>query len=117
MDIWAVSDEDESQQRRMIDRILGETVDAPNFRMLRDGGHAVMDRYGVFNPESSESRPIPHPTLMVIDRDGVVRWRVTETDYRLRPVPEQVIEAIRWVRGEGPDPGEPRLTNARGRGD
>jgi peroxiredoxin len=110
-----VSDEEVSQQRRMIDRILGETVAAPDFRMLRDTGHAVIDRYGIFNPESSESRPVPHPTTLVIDREGVVRWRVTETDYQLRPEPEQVIAALRWARGEGPDPGEPVLTNVRER--
>lgn len=110
-----MSDEDESQQRRMIDRILGETVDAPNFRMLRDEAHAVIDRYGIFNPESSESRPIPHPSTFVIDREGVVQWKVTETDYQLRPEPDQIIEALRFARGEGPDPGEPRLSPVRGR--
>jgi peroxiredoxin len=110
-----VSDEDESQQQRMIQRILGETVDAPNFRMLRDGGHAVIDRYGIYNPESSDSRPIPHPTTLVIDREGLVRWRVTETNYQLRPEPEQIIEALRFARGEGPDPGEPRLSPVRDR--
>ncbi len=102
----------------MVERLLGDGVEGalPPFRMLQDPDHAVVDRYGLFNEEGSrEDRPLPHPATLVIDREGVVRWKAVETDYRLRPTNEDIIAAVRYARGEGPEPPVPTLTNVRDR--
>jgi peroxiredoxin len=66
--------------------------------MLTDTDHRVIDRYGVFNPNEAKARLVPHPTTMVIDRDGVIRWMVVEVDYRMRPEHEDVLLALESVR-------------------
>ncbi len=115
-EMWAVSIEDRDRQQLMIDRILGEGGGMPSFRMLRDEDHSVVDRYGIFNVEgSTETRPLPHPTTLVIDREGIVRWKAVETDYRLRPTNEDILAALRYARGEGPEPPVPTMTNVRER--
>ena len=98
MEILAVSVEGRDLQQDMIDRVketYGVDVD---YKMLTDVDHRVIDRYGIFNPDEPKSRPVPHPTTMVIDMDGVIRWMVVELDYRMRPENEQILEALELVR-------------------
>jgi alkyl hydroperoxide reductase subunit AhpC len=98
VEIVAVSVEGRDLQQMMIDRVketYGVDVD---YRMLTDTDHRVIDRYGVFNPDEAKARPVPHPTTMVIDMDGVIRWMVVELDYRMRPSNEEVIAALEAVR-------------------
>jgi peroxiredoxin len=80
----------------MIDRISASDGKAPEIVFLSDPGHRVIDRYGLFNPGSD--RGLPHPATYVIDRQGVVRWRFVEVNYRVRPSNEQVLEAINSIR-------------------
>ena len=58
-----------------------------DFPLLADKDHKVIDRYGVFNPDG---RGWPHPSTFIIDRDGVVRWKFIEVDYKNRPSNEQI---------------------------
>jgi len=89
----------------MIDRILEQGGKAPTYRLLTDEGAAVIRRYGIFNAEDHRGRTIPHPTTLVIDTSGVVRWKVVETDYRLRPTNEDIAAALAAVlAGEPPLP-------------
>lgn len=45
---------------------------------------SVINRYGVFNPERFDDRKVPHPTVYVIDRSGMVTWKLPNTDARIR---------------------------------
>ena len=60
--------------------------------LLSDPEHTVIDRYGILNPESNG---LPHPATYVIDKEGIVRWKFLEVDYRIRPTNEQVLEALK----------------------
>jgi peroxiredoxin len=60
--------------------------------MLSDPDHRVIDRYGLLNEGSK--RGIPHPATYVIDRQGKVRWRFVEVDYKLRPTNEDVLREL-----------------------
>jgi peroxiredoxin len=64
------------------------------FPLLSDPEHRIIDRYGLFNPDESMMRPVPHPTTLVIDKEGVVRWKVVEIDYRMRPSNEDILTAL-----------------------
>ena len=66
-----------------------------NFPLLSDQDHRVIDRYGLLNDKAQ--RPIPHPTTLVIDRKGIVRWRFTEVDYRVRPSNEDILKQVSKV--------------------
>lgn len=62
----------------------------------------MIDRYGLRNPKHPPSYGIvPHPTALVIDRDGVIRFKRVDVDYKVRPSAEELLEAV----GELPAPG------------
>lgn len=80
----------------MVDRVASETGSPSDFVMLSDPGHRVIDRYGLLNPD--DRRGIPHPTTFVLDRNGVVRWRFTEVNYRTRPTNQDILKALAGLR-------------------
>lgn len=92
-ELLAVSVDDTARTRTTITRVSADGT-SPDFIFLSDPDHAVIARYGILNP-SGGSRGIPHPATYVIDRDGVVRWRDIETDYKIRPTNEAILTAVR----------------------
>ncbi len=101
-EILAVSVDDRDGMRRMIERVYGEDEPEPDFVALSDPDHAVIDRYGLFNPDAPPNRPVPHPATYVIDKRGVVRYRFVEVDYRVRPSNEDVLAALAGLEATGP---------------
>ena len=71
-----------------------------NFPMLSDLDHRVIDRYGLLNDKSQ--RIIPHPTTLVVDRKGVICWRFTEVDYRIRPSNEDILKQVAKLETAAP---------------
>ncbi len=67
---------------------------APDYPLLSDPDHRVIDRYGIYNPNESKRRPVPHPTTIVIDMEGVVRWKFVEVNYKIRPELEDILAAL-----------------------
>lgn len=82
----------------MIDRVEAEGGDPLDYTLLSDPDHAVIDRYGLLNQDDPRDRPIPHPTVYVIDTAGVIRWKMTETDYRIRPTNEDIRRELAALR-------------------
>jgi len=82
----------------MKDRVLEDFQVTLDFTILTDENHLVIDRYGLFNPNESKRRPVPHPTALVVDRDGIVRWKFTEVNYKIRPDNEDILEALAEVQ-------------------
>ncbi len=66
----------------------------PDYPLLSDPDHRVIDRYGLFNPNESKRRPVPHPTTIVIDMQGVVQWKFVEINYKIRPELEDILAAL-----------------------
>lgn len=89
-----MSTDNRERQQLMIDRVLDEHNATLDYTLLSDPGHRVIDRYGVFNAEAAPDREIPHPTTLVIDREGIVRWKMTEVDYRVRPTNEDILREL-----------------------
>ena len=96
--ILVLSVDEPEDLRRMVDRISQEGAGPPDFPFLSDPDHAVIDRYGLFNDGDPRGRQITHPATFIIDRDGIVRWRFVEVDYRIRPSNEEILEALDQVR-------------------
>jgi peroxiredoxin len=86
--------------QRMVDRVAeeyeGRVID---HTLLSDPDAAVIERYGLFNQDDARGRALPHPTTYVIDREGVVRWKMTEVNYRIRPTNEDVLAALAEIGG------------------
>ena len=79
----------------MADQISADGV-KPTFTFVSDPGHAVIDRYGLLNPNG---KGLPHPTTYVIDKKGIVRWKFTEVNYKIRPTNQMIIDALDKVEG------------------
>lgn len=78
----------------MLDRVAEEDGIVPDFIMLTDTDHKVIDRYGLFNPDEPRSRPVPHPTVFVVDKAGIVRWKFVEVNYKIRPENVDILAAL-----------------------
>ena len=98
-EIVTVSVDDRDGMQRMIDGVTGTDGVAPDFIMLSDPDHRVIDRYGLFKEDSPPNRPLPHPATYVIDKEGIVRYRFVETDYRVRPSNEDILAVLEGLNG------------------
>ncbi|MXV96331.1 MAG: redoxin domain-containing protein [Gemmatimonadetes bacterium] len=94
-EIVTISVDDSEGMQLMIDRVAADDGVEPDFIMLSDPDHRVIDRYGLFNPDAPPNRPLPHPATYVIDKEGVVRYRFVEVDYRVRPTNEDILEVLK----------------------
>jgi peroxiredoxin len=66
---------------------------------LSDADHATIDRYGLLNEAAAaRGRFLPHPTTYVLDKEGVVRWKFTEVDYKIRPANAAILEQLQKLR-------------------
>lgn len=95
-EILAVSIDDPDQTEAMIERVRTEHDRELDITLLSDSGSLVIGRYGLLNPDG---RGWPHPTVFIIDRDGIVRWRFLEENYRVRATNEDILAALAEVRG------------------
>lgn len=79
----------------MVTRVANENEGLMlNYTLLSDPGAAVINRYGLYNQNDPRGRAIPHPTTYVIGMDGVIHWKMTEVNYRIRPENEDVLAAL-----------------------
>ena len=83
--------------RNLIKNFGSSKFGAINFRLLSDIGARVINRYGFRNPNGSRAN-IPHPTTLVIDKQGRVRWRFTEEDFTKRPTNQQIQAELNRLR-------------------
>ncbi len=90
VELIAVAIDPRDLLQKMADQISADGV-KPTFTFLSDPGHKVIDRYGLLNPNG---QGWPHPTTYIIDRQGVVRWKVTDVNYNIRPTNQTIREAI-----------------------
>ncbi len=63
-----------------------------DFPLLTDPDLALMAAYGVVNPKGKGK--VPHPTVMLIDKAGIVQFIHLDEDYSKRPTPQQVLDAV-----------------------
>jgi peroxiredoxin len=69
------------------------------FPILPDPGAETIRAYGVLNEKHGS---IAHPTALVIDSQGVVRFARVDENYRKRPEPEQLLDALRSLPEAAP---------------
>ena len=99
-EVIALSSDDTSDLQMMDDRVAMESDGLMiDFTLLSDPGAGVINRYGLYNQDDPRGRAIPHPTTYVIDMDGVVRWKMTEVNYRIRPENVDILAALTELGG------------------
>ena len=94
-ELIALSSDDPSDLQMMVDRVAEENDGLMlDNTFLSDPGAGVINRSGLFNQDDPRGRAIPHPTTYVIDMEGVVRWKMTEVNYRIRPENVDILAAL-----------------------
>ncbi len=96
MEILAISVDPPEMSQKLVVLVKEKYSVDLKFPLLEDPGHKVIDLYGLLNPASN--RGIPHPAVYVIDKDGIVRWKFVETNYKIRATNEQILEALRALK-------------------
>jgi len=97
-EILALSPDKLPDLEKMAQKILQKAPGTLDITLLSDPEHAVINRYGLLNEEAAQKgRNLPHPTTYVIDRKGVVRWKFTEVNYKVRPTNEMILDALKQV--------------------
>ena len=86
----------------MLERVTKEYGAPPEFPLLSDVDHKVIDRYGLLNPNpTSRGRTgLPHPSVFVIGGDGKVRWKFVETNHRIRAENLAILQALKQLERE-----------------
>ncbi len=92
--ILTVSIDSHEDSKKFVQKLKERFSGDLDFPMLEDKNHKVIDRYGIYNPDG---KGWPHPATYVIDKQGVVRWKFVEVDYKKRPTNEQILQALRKI--------------------
>lgn len=75
---------------------------AIHFTMLSDPGSKLIDALGLRDPQyavGSFAHGVPRPTVLVLAKDGTVKAKYVDADYRSRQSNEQVLAMLAGVRG------------------
>ena len=65
-----------------------------DYPLVEDRGHAVIDRWGLFNPE--EFKPgIPYPAVYILNKDGVVTHRFLDPKTYHRATNDEIRQALK----------------------
>jgi peroxiredoxin len=80
-------------------RFVQEKVKAP-FPILSDSKREVMDLYGTRSPihQGPDGGSISTPTLVLIDKGGVIRWIHQTARFRVRSTIEEDLAEARKLR-------------------
>jgi peroxiredoxin len=90
-----VSVDTQADTRKFIEKLREGFPGNYNFPFLEDQNHKVIDRYGILN---RDGKGWPHPATYVIDKQGMVRWKFVEIDYRQRPSNEQILSELKKLK-------------------
>jgi alkyl hydroperoxide reductase subunit AhpC len=89
-----VSIDPHEKSQQLVAHLEKEGDGKVDFPLLEDQDHKVINRYGLLNPQG---KGWPHPATYVIDRQGVVRWKFIEIDYKIRPSNAAILEALKAI--------------------
>lgn len=93
--IVGISPDTVEQMGKIAPKISARTRQEPGVTLLADPEASVINLYGLLNDEAAaRGRKLPHPTTYVIDRHGVVRWKFTEVNYKVRPTNEMILREL-----------------------
>ncbi len=68
------------------------------YTLLSDKGSEIIKAFDILNTDmdpASSYYGVPHPTIFVVNRHGVIRNKLAEEGYKKRPPVEAIIEAIK----------------------
>lgn len=78
---------------------VGNTV-AKKYGLAYHVPPAVSDMYATFLPKANgdESLELPLSATYIIGRDGKIKWAKVDADYRVRPEPTEIMDALKTLK-------------------
>ena len=93
--ILAVSPDPPDKIGGIVAKVRSSTKKEFAITLLSDADHGVIDRYGLLNETAAKNgRYLPHPTTYIIGKEGTVRWKFTEKDYKIRPTNAMILREL-----------------------
>ena len=89
---YGISPDRPNDSREFAEKVAADGRGALGFPLLSDLHSKVIDEYALRDPAFKNG--VPKPTVLVLDRDGKIRWMKVESDYRVRPTNEEVAAAL-----------------------
>jgi len=82
-------DSPEHQDRFSMNQML-------TYRMLSDEPSAVIDAFGLRDPQYTEGRAVgvPYASVIVVNKEGQVTARIVSSDFKMRPTNEQILALV-----------------------
>lgn len=90
--MWAITGDDPDRLRAFRDK------EGLGFDILLDPDGETFDAYGIRN--ENHDRTVPHPTVIVIDGEGIARFVVSDDNYKVRPPTLAVVAAVEQLATE-----------------
>lgn len=84
-EVWAISPDSASKLG------LYAAKEGLEFTLLSDEDMAVITEWGLINPSNPK---VPHPTAVIVDTDGEIRYFRQDVDYKQRPSPTELLEVL-----------------------
>lgn len=75
-----------------------------NFPLISDEGSVMIDQLGLRNEDYKEghyAHGVPHPVILVLDRNKTITAKLMREGYRDRPEPEVLIETLDQLTSTG----------------
>ena len=94
--VLAISPDPPEKTRELLEKVRRSKDVTLTPRFLSDPDLKATDAYGIRNADSK--KPVPHPTTVLVDRDGREVWRFTEKDYKRRPTDDEIRAAVGRLR-------------------
>lgn len=94
--VVAISPDPPEKTRELLEKVKQSKNVALSHRFLSDPDLRAIAAYGIRNGESKKA--IPHPTTILVDRDGREVWRFTEKDFKRRPTDDEIRAAVAKLR-------------------
>jgi peroxiredoxin Q/BCP len=63
-----------------------------SFPLLSDPDLSTIRHYGILNPSSGGT--VPHPTTIIVDAEGFIRWVRMDEDFTMRPSVASVLTRV-----------------------
>jgi len=67
------------------------------FPLLSDEEEQVIKRYGLIHEQGNGQGAISRPAVLLLDREGVIRWAMFTDNVRVRVPPEALLEAAKQL--------------------
>lgn len=88
-EVWGISPDADAERMNSFRDGSGIT-----FPLLIDADSAVIKAYGILNEKHGA---VPHPTVVIVDMAGVVRFVHLDEDYRRRPPAATILDALKEI--------------------